>query len=332
MEIHPLRRKRGFTLVELLVVIAIIGILVALLLPAVQQAREAANRNTCLNKFRQWSLSLQLHHDAHRRLPSDAAFNPNVNRDFLLLQLLPFIEEGSLRDNYNFSVSNFHPDNIALFQSPYAIFHCPSDTPRQMELAGPSEMNGDMGPLDYKSNYCFNWGNLRYGDLGYLRNLSGTALQTAKQSRGPFCSGDGVRYRSIKDGLSKTLAMMEIIQPRSEIGPGGNAHIDRRGRVWTNQIFTNQVVTYIPPNSDGEDEDKDRGHCWIESPDAPCARWPSGQSIREGYMGSRSRHTGGVLASRCDGSADFYSDDIDLAAWRALSTMAGQEVVDDGSL
>ena len=327
--------RSAFTLVELLVVIAIIGILIALLLPAVQSAREAGRRSSCLNRFKQWGLSLQLHHDSEGRLPFDAALAQALGSDgggeFLMLQLLPFIEESTLRDAYNFNLSPFADANIELFRTVIPIFHCPSEVPKQMLLAGPTEMQGNIGPADYKSSYGFNWGNSNYGDLGWQNfNLSGEALGRAQRSRGPFFTDRGISYRMITDGLSSTIAMQEMVQAVSIVNPSdGNNAIDRRGRIWNNQIFTMQVVTHIPPNSVGdEDEDVDNGSCWERSPDAPCRRVNSPQ--REWFMGARSRHPGGVHSSMCDGSVGFFANDIDLAAWQALSTMAGEEIALQG--
>ncbi len=118
-----IRRTRGFTLVELLVVIAIIGILVGLLLPAVQSAREAARRMQCSNNVKQLSLAVHMHHDTYKKFPfgilrNDGRFpHPDINKPAgtpkpwdrrypLMLQLLPFIEQGNLYPKYDQFVFN----------------------------------------------------------------------------------------------------------------------------------------------------------------------------------------------------------------------------------
>src|SRR5215207_8958110 len=93
--------RAGFTLVELLVVIAIIGILVALLLPAIQAAREAARRTQCMNNMRQLGLAHQMHHDTYKYLPVDV--NAQKGQPMLYLQMLPFMEGSVIKDAYNFS-------------------------------------------------------------------------------------------------------------------------------------------------------------------------------------------------------------------------------------
>src|SRR5690606_24573577 len=97
-------RPAGFTLVELLVVIAIIGVLVALLLPAVQAAREAARRNQCLNNFKQLALANQMHHDAHGYLPVDVT-GQKYARGVPHLQILPYMEGSTIRNAYNFDAN-----------------------------------------------------------------------------------------------------------------------------------------------------------------------------------------------------------------------------------
>src|SRR5215470_4276170 len=101
--------RSAFTLVELLVVIAIIGILVALLLPAIQAAREAARRSQCMNNMRQLGLANQMHHDAYKYLPVDVNGNKK-GTVVLYLQLLPFMEGSAIRDAYNF---NLQPQDSA---------------------------------------------------------------------------------------------------------------------------------------------------------------------------------------------------------------------------
>lgn len=331
--------QSAFTLVELLVVIAIIGILVALLLPAVQAARESARRSSCRNNFKQWGLTLQMHHDVKGELPKDPHPFDGQNSNLLMLQLLPYVEEASLRDNYDFTLSPSDDRNLALFARIYPVFHCPSDEPKQMLLS--NFAGGDLGG-DYKTNYGLSYGDEVFGPgtsrnpgLGFYANLnqhrnpaglvSPTTIAAWNQSRGVFFPDVAREFRQVTDGLSKTFAMMEMIQTTSE--PSQAPQNDRRARIWVRNWGAYQVQTVLPPNSSGATAaDRDNTVCWESSPEAPCVR----QSNSEvSYIGSRSRHPGGVHASRCDGSVQFIPDNVDLAVWQAMSTYAGGEVFVD---
>ena len=138
MKMRTYRKCLGsaFTLVELLVVIAIIGVLVALLLPAVQAAREAARRSQCVNQLKQWGLAMQLHHDAQQRLPFGATFPDDVYkrpRQTWVVRLWPYIEQGNLSKQFDLK-TNFElpPMTISgtlngLTGQFVPLYYCPSD-------------------------------------------------------------------------------------------------------------------------------------------------------------------------------------------------------------
>src|SRR6187402_1298993 len=118
------RTRPGFTLVELLVVIAIIGILVALLLPAVQAAREAGRRASCLNNLKQFMLAAQLHHDAKNALPPSKSAGTDFSTHAFLL---PFMEATNAQNLINFSIDADDPGNATAMATHIGIFNCPSD-------------------------------------------------------------------------------------------------------------------------------------------------------------------------------------------------------------
>ena len=109
--LFPHSRRPAFTLVELLVVIAIIGVLVALLLPAVQSAREAARRTQCLNHMRQWGLGMHMHADSYQKLPDAAKSNP---RTVWVMELWPFVEQKALHSAYRFDLGFWEVPNTVL--------------------------------------------------------------------------------------------------------------------------------------------------------------------------------------------------------------------------
>ncbi len=151
----------GFTLVELLVVIAIIGILVALLLPAVQAAREAARRTQCTNQLRQWGIGLLNHHDNFDRFPAgtfrdvdneadgrNSYFGPNTS---WMAHTLDFIEGGVIADEINFGEDRASRDNQFIQQIPLAVALCPSDSEREDRLRASSEVL--FAPTNYVACY-----------------------------------------------------------------------------------------------------------------------------------------------------------------------------------
>lgn len=289
-------RRRAFTLVELLVVIAIIGILIALLLPAVQAAREAARRAKCLNNLKQLGLALQMHHDAMGHLPVEPR-NSGGQDVMIMLQLLPYMEGSNLADLYDDSKKP--SQQTVLFSHEEPMFMCPSDQSYIMVTAAD-------GAGDRKGNYGISFG---FGNLGQLR--------ADIERRGPWWMGKEISFRRVTDGASNTMIMMEMIQIPSE----GTLN-DRRARIWVNNSAAYQLSTIFPPNSDA----KDVTRCDPANDEefAPCQRKNSNYTD-DAILSSRSRHTGGVMVSFCDGSATFEADDIDIDVWRAQSTMGNAD-------
>lgn len=290
-------RSRAFTLVELLVVIAIIGILVALLLPAVQAAREAARRAKCLNNLKQLGLALHMHHDAMGHLPVEPSGSGTTDL-MIMLQLLPYMEGSALRELYD--DSKRPSEQVHLFAHEEPMFQCPSDQSYIMVTAA-ANTGGDR-----KGNYGISFG---FGNLGQLR--------ADIERRGPWWMGKEISFRRITDGTSNTMIMMEMIQIPSE----GTLN-DRRARIWVNNSAAYQLSTVFPPNSDAQDVTR----CDPANDEefAPCQRKNSNYTD-DAILSSRSRHTGGVMVSFCDGSATFEPDDIDIEVWRAQSTMGNAD-------
>ena len=128
MSLTPLRRRSGFTLIELLVVIAIISVLIALLLPAVQQAREAARRTQCLNHLKQIGLALHNYEDAHRLFPPGWV-SSDTNGFSWMARILPQLDQGNLFQKIDFTqASHASPPNLSVLQTPLNFFRCPTDT------------------------------------------------------------------------------------------------------------------------------------------------------------------------------------------------------------
>lgn len=314
------RTSYAFTLVELLVVIAIIGILVALLLPAVQAAREAARRSQCTNNLKQIGLALQNYHSTYNELPPgswDCCWGTWMSF------ILPYMEEGVLSDQYtsfdphspefaNSSVRNQRKYdralNLPVTMQRLTAFTCPSDQPN----APRREITNH--------NYAANFGRIGFGEHNESVELNGLTYSKAPFQYLDYIIGTGevkgaaVAFRSITDGLSHTLSIGEIRQGKE---------YDLRGYAWWSQgssFSANQT-----PNTNLPDRFPSSSYCIDDAADGmPC---DAATDSAELTMFLRSRHPGGVQVSFCDGSSRFLTDSIDLNTYRGLSTIQGEEVV-----
>ncbi|PHS18997.1 MAG: hypothetical protein COA78_01135 [Blastopirellula sp.] len=219
--------KQGFTLVELLVVIAIIGILIALLLPAVQQAREAARRIQCTNKLKQLALATHNYHDTYNSFPPGgitAGKNCCGGRNAAnwALLILPQIEEGNLHSQYNFSLFNESPENNLVVQTNVEAFNCPSDQDTA-DVTKPGSGRGDR-PNYARGSYravngatCSN----KYPDHGtshsFVQKNVGVMHHVGVPSPKSHNGASGGRpefncetFASITDGTSNTLLLGEM--------------------------------------------------------------------------------------------------------------------------
>lgn len=331
------RRNGGFTLVELLVVIAIIGILVALLLPAIQAAREAARRSQCVNNLRQFGVALHNYESTKKQLPpGNLGYNVETTALANLRNsttgevetptvafLLSYLEEAALYDAYDFTkrVQDQYNDPQSPVGQQLPTYQCPSDVPRTAGVC-----NSGNG-VDWKGNYGVNWGAWSHicqrpkgpeDDLPHAECI--TTLAPAKLRYAPFHLGFGAKLNQITDGLSKTLAMLEMVQtPVDDV-------CDRRARIWCEKAGCADVTTFLPPNS----SQKDKGNCREDFFDAPCLRLGGNNQVAntQSRTSSRSRHPGGVHVLMCDSSTHFVADNIERLVWQAMSTIAGGEVYD----
>lgn len=295
-------RRPAFTLVELLVVIAIIGVLVALLLPAVQQAREAARRMQCANNMKQLGIALHNYHDTHSTMPpgaigwgvSDAAWEEK--RVPFARHMLDFIEQGARSDLYDDALA-WHAQPAANHAALYgylSIWHCPSDR---------SYVNENYQA--YKGNYAVNWGPRTY------------ASTDSTIPEGTFGIKYGARLADILDGTSNTMAMMEVCQAPN---PASGAR-DNRGLIWNDDAVSSMVSTLLSPNTTASDVGAD---CQNQPQvKLPCTTASKAAS----HIASRSRHPGGVQVLLCDASVSFVPETINFDAWQAASTIANGETL-----
>lgn len=282
--------RRGFTLVELLVVIAIIGMLVALLLPAVQAAREAGRRAQCTSNLKQIGIALANYEDTFKTLPPGAFWQPsqNISRGPVLVSLLPFVEQGPLYQAFNFNSPSTDgallPGTSETVASvPVSIYRCPSDDSAATYYGRvPHNYSASRGPSD-----VFN--NVNCSCPNPWQSLSMAPLDDPNLFAGPFTRvGASARWRDVTDGLSNTIFF-------GEVRPRCSEHA-RNGWAITND-GNGYCTTLIPINFDT---------CNDSSPD-PCHRscnWTT-------EVGFKSAHPGGAQFLLGDGSARFIHETID---------------------
>jgi len=343
------RPTRGFTLIELLVVIAIIGILVALLLPAVQAAREAARRTSCTNNLKQITLALHNFHDSNRKFPVGSPTKTCPGYEHIsawqyrwgpLAMLTPYMEQYNVYRSLNLDVplyghtgSSFgggygvHPDNQIPVRQEIGFFYCPSDRGEKIEA--------EFGA----TNYMGCWGR-------GAPTPTGTAVY---DTDGLFNRYEATRFADVTDGTSNTAAFSESLLPA-------------QGYYSTTPLLSLPTFTLTQQNKDlvmvnessrgdpflneafctrfGEPVARDtlRGRRWVDGfiwytayyhwwgPNSAIPDCAKSQPLRSLWQMARSRHPGGANVGFVDGSVHFVTETIDLDTWRALGSRDGGEV------
>ena len=351
---NAFRSSRGFTLVELLVVIAIIGILVSLLLPAVNSAREAARRTQCVNNIRQDALAILLFEQAQGAFPTGA----NIHEGSMWsAYILPYVEDTALRTLINIQEGggvNYqwaHPgpyteaqlrsatfQNIRACETPVAIFRCPSA--RLPE-----------GQYDISSD---NWHVMRRSPASYLGVASGslinqTTIKTVANGQGTYDARvkrltelqDGImiavpmtpsagkiavspiKSRRIRDGMSKTLLVGEALHDvNAQITIGGVRAERPEG----------DHKDHWAMGSDDIDIANDFSECLgstgvgmniVSTPSENLCAVTTSPSCQASQLSFSSAHTGGLNGAHADGSVQFYTNDTDAVVWANLGTRNG---------
>ena len=327
-----LEAKRAFTLVELLVVIAIIGVLVALLLPAIQAAREAARRMSCSNNMRQLGLAVHSYESTSKEYPvSYKYFGTGDARNSpwsLSARLLPYLEEQVVSQQIDYSVpygNTFLADGRQLGEVRVPMFLCPTEQRDELRIDGDERI--------YPINYGANLGIWRVFDL--VQGLG---------SDGAFQPNVPTKPSTISDGLSSTLMFAEVraYTPYLRDGGGGTATIvndetaicglggqfktDSGHTEWVDgRVHQTGFTAIFPPNTrvpcdqSGETYDVD----WTSTREGR-----SDTAATYSAVTSRSYHSGNIVnTAKMDGSVDAVNGDIDLLVWRALATREGGEAL-----
>ncbi len=286
MTIH--KRTSGFTLIELLVVIAIIGTLVAMILPAVQAAREAARRATCLNKLKQIGLALHGFHDTKRRLPAgwiatDAEGGPGWG---WAAMLLPYLEEENLyKQHLHLRVPIDDPENELIRSTALAVFLCPSDPEAEMfELPFGGEDEHEHAGVARNEPLPAPVARANYVGMFGTEEIE----HAPDDGDGVFYQNSRIRFRDLRDGLSKTI----VVGERS-------SRIDKS--MWVGVVAgADEAMARVVGSAD-------------HAPNDP----------HNHFEDFSSEHTSVTNFLFGDGSVQAIDDEIDLEVYHALATRDG---------
>lgn len=291
----PLIPQRAFTLVELLVVIAIIGVLIALLLPAVQHARESARRASCANNSKQIGLAIALYQLSKTVYPpsnTDDVFYweqiPRERNHSWASVIMPYVEESNLKDSINFKVSSLAPENQPAAKTPVAVYRCPS-------YAGPA-----LTEDTHYSSGKYAIGNYVAVGASDVDHVYAVSLKP----EGVIFPQSDIKPKEITDGLSKTMFIAETREEKLHVW------IDGRTGSYTALAFGQGFSHLAQPVALNYTP-------YYDDKQVRCAYGPS------------SMHLGGAHHLFGDGSVHFLRTEISKTTYVGLCTRAGKEKFDD---
>ncbi len=326
MNFRHASNRTGFTLVELLVVIAIIGILIALLLPAVQSAREAARRIQCANNLKQLGLALHNYHDVHQRLPLGSVYDGvsggfhcrhESHKGSALVGLLPFIEQQGFYNQLDFNddVTYSMVGDKPAHEHVIAAFICPSNDPDYYYENNGYSANicgaADQAEKRAVGHYAPSMGNQLFSVCGTTVLFSNNYANHGDTLDGSRISGPfghmawSARFAEVTDGLSNTIAMGEIRPKCSWHAKDGWMHIDSMWFATTGGINNDNCPGdpgHVPGTCNGASD------------------WGTAQAFK-------SKHPGGCHFVFLDGSVHFVNEGIDYRNLQRLGDRRDGEVI-----
>jgi prepilin-type N-terminal cleavage/methylation domain-containing protein/prepilin-type processing-associated H-X9-DG protein len=297
--------QRGFTLVELLVVIAIIGMLVGLLLPAVQQAREASRRTQCQNNLRQIGVGLLNYEQQYEEFPIGCIGYGFRSVDGVMVkqrfiswnaQLLPYVEQKSLADKFDFDLPAYESPNRELGTTVLSIFLCPS-TPSE-QLASTANLWRDQAFTDYAGLFGVEGVGRDNDDFDNPDNPDPAVQPLNDESLGVMVYNIAVPIEQITDGTSNTAAVGEALLRREMVVPTSGEATITTSMEWTNGL-----------------------NIFAHGQDNPV----NGTNGLDNEIGSP--HPGGASVTFCDGHVSFLHDETEQLVLRALLTRSGGEAL-----
>ncbi len=329
-------KRCGFTLIEILVTITIIGLLIALLIPAVQAVREAARKMQCSNNLHQLGIAVQSYHEAHSVLPFGVGLDYDGpvsslgtledRRYSAHAMLLPYLDQSVVYNQLNFNVAPFYPfvnaandDQQELARRFDEVINGPAAAARLEVFLCPSDLDrlqSRWGPNNYRTCNGSSW--------------------SGRDGNGMFGQISSVKLDDVKDGLTNTTMFSEhvkgswddtLIDPLSDL-------YNLQG-VWTESQFSDACGRLTPQTAGAYQYDVESGQTWL----AGNMNWtrynhvrtPNRTNCKNGFtwdgviLNATSWHTGGVNVLMGDGSVRFVNENINDELWRALGTRAGGE-------
>jgi prepilin-type N-terminal cleavage/methylation domain-containing protein/prepilin-type processing-associated H-X9-DG protein len=324
------RQRSAFTLVELLVVIAIIGVLVALLLPAVQAAREAARRAQCINNLKQVGLTVQNHHDARKRVPVSArpVGLTNAPRIAAMTHLLDYMENGNIRKQFDLTKNWGDPLNRVAVNTPLPTLHCPSSPIDIGQLDGLPEVSPwdpvVSSPTDYSPTV---WVHKRLADAN-LVDLVGTTNVDGNYPGIMEYNNTAASFKDVTDGLSNTILFAESAgRPylfRKNVQVSGDLIAARvNGGGWCRPASD---IIVFGLSADGATEVGTAAINAANGSDIVTSSYPHPWLNTYGTSTPYAFHTGGANHLFGDGSVRNINEDIDIREYARLVTRAGEEL------
>jgi len=311
------RSRQAFTLVELLVVIAIMGMMMAILLPAIQQVRETARRTSCAATLRDIGLAMASHLDLQQKFPPGMKVNkykPDSNGKMLWhsvwIYLMPYREERNLFDRYDFSSSNITAGdlrNVDVLATSLPSFLCPTDDSKRM-------VEGEHGTEWARSNYA-----VCFGTKTVMRS------EDNAETDGPFRMDKSRRHRDFYNGVTKTAFASEVIAGTDD-NWGAEGPVDMRG-VWAFPVPGASVYMHrFPPNNyqpDPESTGDDGGDAMLAEwcvDSRPDTNELACQAIQDDmhlmHAAARSRHINGVNVMFGGARVEYVTNLVDLHVWK----------------
>lgn len=320
----PRIRRAGFTLIELLVVIAIIGVLVSILLPAVQQARSAARRVQCTNNLKQQGIALHNYHETYSTFPAsyladtrhpsrDATTYDGPNGFAWGAALLPYLDQGTLANRLRTDRPCWDPVNADAVKTSLPVFQCPSDSGPPGAFAVKNSTGATLATFG-RSSYA--------ASVGQEEPWGKTAEDYSTIADGPLFRNSRVRAADVTDGLSQTVFLGEhssVLSSKTWVGvvPGAAVCANNPGTFPLSSCDLAATLVNVHSGPSSNEIDPLTGFAPIHAPNSPLCH------VCQMY----SQHDDGANVAMGDGSVHFISQFIHQPTWAALSSRAKRETI-----